>query len=93
MRNNADLAALAADLSETIEAQARIISALTNLLAQHISTEEMEALKEMMQEAGTEMSFPPASEPTDNREQTYICGCTGLPCCECSPCCENRKKG
>lgn len=90
MRNDADLAALAADLAETIEAQARIIAALTDLLAQHISTEEMEILKEKMQEAGMQMPLPPASEPMDKRGQKDICGCTGLPCCECSPCCGNK---
>lgn len=51
MKNDADLAALAEDMSETIEKQAEAISKLMHLLAQHISAEEMD---ELAQAAGLE---------------------------------------
>lgn len=50
MQNDADLAVLAADMSETIEKQAEVVSKLMHLLAQHISAEEMNELRKAMQE-------------------------------------------
>ena len=50
MKNDVDLAALAEDMSETIEKQAEAISKLMHLLAQHISAEEMGELRKAMEE-------------------------------------------